>query len=171
MALERLLEVNEAGVVRVQVLEQGPQVPLVPQVPHRHEELHAAQLPALASTCMAVKGLTYKSTWDACAPFAVTLDGGDAWTFDVKKPEEGLILVGGELGPIDASLFIGSENFIRTKLFKKANRIGGYLQALVSIVAAPAKAEELEDVAKKIANRRARDSWTHIMTGANYKLS
>ena len=73
----------------------------------------AAQLPALASTCMAVKGLTYKSTWEAWAPFAVTLDGGDAWTFDVKKPEEGLILVGGELGPIDASLFIGSENFIR----------------------------------------------------------
>ena len=104
----------------------------------------AAQLPALASTCMAVKGLTYKSTWEAWAPFAVTLDGGDAWTFDVKKPEEGLILVGGELGPIDASLFIGSENFIRTKLFKKAMRIGGYLQTLVSVVAAAAKAYHAE---------------------------
>ena len=54
----------------------------------------AAQLPALASTCMADKGMRYKSTWEAWAPVTLTLDGGDAWTFDVKKPEEGLILVG-----------------------------------------------------------------------------
>ena len=54
----------------------------------------AARLPALASTCTAEKRLRYKSTWEAWAPVTLTLDGGDAWTFDVKKPEEGLILVG-----------------------------------------------------------------------------
>ena len=33
----------------------------------------------------------YKSTWEAWARFTLALDGGDAWTFDVRKPEKGLI--------------------------------------------------------------------------------
>ena len=99
---------------------------------------------------MAERGLTYKATWEAWAPRPLTLHSGETWTFDVKKPEEGLILVGGELGPIDASIVIGSDNFVRTKPLKKAEKICSYLLTLVSVALVAAKAYHAERLAFKV---------------------
>ena len=60
---------------------------------------------------MAMKGLKYKDEWEAWSPSRVTLRNGDAWTFDLKKPEEGFILAGGECGPIDVTIFVGNDNY------------------------------------------------------------
>ena len=62
----------------------------------------------------------------------MTLRNGDLWTFDLKKPEEGLILAGGECGPIDVSIFLGHESYIKAKLRKKAEKIREYLKTLLS---------------------------------------
>ena len=83
----------------------------------------AENLPALAERCLAVKGLNYKHEWEAWSPSQVTLRSGNSWTFDLKKPEEGLILAGGECGPIDVSIFLGHESYIKAKLRKKAEKI------------------------------------------------
>ena len=53
----------------------------------------------------------------------VTLRDGGTWSFDLKPPEEGLILAGGECGPIDASISLGHENYIKAKLRKKAEKL------------------------------------------------
>ena len=76
---------------------------------------------------MAVKGLKYKSEWQVWGKTEALLHSGDGWTFDIKKPHEGLILVGGELGPIESSIIIGNDNFVRATLKKKALKIGAYL--------------------------------------------
>ena len=110
----------------------------------------ADKLPELAGPCMAEKGLTYKATWEAWAPRPMTLHSGDTWKFDVKKPEEGLILFGGELGPIEVSTVIGSDNFVRAKLFEKAEKIRGYSHTLVSVASVAAKAYHAERLAFKV---------------------
>ena len=94
------------------------------------EEL-AQHLPTLAGPFMAAKGLKYKRRWEVWGKHEARLQDGDEWTFDIKKPHEGLILVGGELGPIDSSIILGDDNFIKEKLKKKAERIVGYLRTLV----------------------------------------
>ena len=52
-----------------------------------------------------------KDEWESSSPSRVTLRNGDAWTFDLKKPEEGFILAGGECGPIDVTIFVGNDNY------------------------------------------------------------
>ena len=114
--------------------------PVSSVVVHRHyadngiygmvEEL-MQHLPTLAGSCMAVKGLKYKSQWKVWGKHEVQLQSGDDCTFDIKKLHEGLILVGGELGPIDSSIILGDDNFVKEKLKKKAKRIVGYLRTLV----------------------------------------
>ena len=118
----------------------------------------AEHLPALAEKCMAdrVKGLRYKPEWEAWSPSEVTLRDGDAWTFDLKKPEEGLILAGGECGPIDATIFLGHDNYIKAKLRKKAEKIRGYLKTLVSVVKQAAKAYHVERLAFRVLKYTAR---------------
>ena len=74
----------------------------------------------------------------------VTLRDGDTWSVDLKPPDEGLILAGGECGPIDASIFLGHESWIKTKLRKKAEKLRGYLQTLVSVIEQAAKAYHVE---------------------------
>ena len=76
---------------------------------------------------MAVKGLKYKREWQVWGKAEALLHSGDGWTFDIKNTHEGLILVGGELGPIESSIIIGSDNFVRATLKKKALKIGAYL--------------------------------------------
>ena len=68
---------------------------------------------------MAVKGLKYKREWQVWGKTEALLHSGDGWTFDIKKPHEGLILVGGELGSIESSIIIGNDNFVRETLKKK----------------------------------------------------
>ena len=79
------------------------------------EEL-AQHLPTLAGPCMAGKGLKYKRKWEAWGNHEARLQSGDEWTFDIKKLHEGVILVGGELGPINTSIVLGDDNFVREKL-------------------------------------------------------
>ena len=88
----------------------------------------AENLPALAEKCMAVKGLKYKDTWEAWSSSQVTLRNGDSWAFDLKKPDEGLILAGGECGPIDVSIFLGHDNYVKAKLRKKSREDQGIPQ-------------------------------------------
>ena len=114
------------------------------------------RLPELAGPCMAEKGLTYKATWEAWAPRPMTLHSGDTWKFDVKKPEEGLILFGGELGPIEVSTVIGSDNFVRAKLFEKAEKIRGYSHTPVSVASVAAKAYHAERLAFRVLKDTAR---------------
>ena len=40
---------------------------------------------------MAVKGLKYKREWEVWARREAQLQSGDEWTFNVRKPHEGLI--------------------------------------------------------------------------------
>ena len=60
----------------------------------------------------------------------MTLRNGDSWTFDLQKPEDGLILAGGECGLIDISIFLGHEHYIKANLRKKAEKIKEYLRTL-----------------------------------------
>ena len=76
------------------------------------EEL-AQHLPELAGSCMAVKGLKYKREWEVRGKREAQLQSGDEWAFEVRTPHEGLILVGGELGPIEASVIFGDDDFVR----------------------------------------------------------
>ena len=50
----------------------------------------ASKVPVLAAKCMAVKGLRFKTIWEAWSPSEVSLQKGHDWTFDVKKPNEDL---------------------------------------------------------------------------------
>ena len=107
------------------------------------EEL-AQHLPELAGPCMAVKGLKYKREWEVWGRREAQLQSGDEWTFNVGKPHEGLILVGGELGPIVSSIIFGADDFVREKLKKKAGKLGGYLRTFVSVPKQAAKAYHAE---------------------------
>ena len=71
----------------------------------------------------------------------------EAWTFDFKKPEKGLILAGGECGPIGATIFLGNDNYVKSKLRKKAAKIQAYLKPLLSVVKQEAKAYHVERLA------------------------
>ena len=93
---------------------------------------------------MQVKGLRYKSVWEAWCPTESSRRDGDTCTFDLKKPREGLIIAGGECGPIDATLMIGSDNYVKAKLKKKAEKIRGYLQTLNAVPDATAKTYHAE---------------------------
>ena len=64
--------------------------------------------------------------------------------------EEGLILVGGELGPIEVSIVIGSDNFVRAKLLKKAEKIRDYSHTLDLVASVAAKAYHAERLAFKV---------------------
>ena len=105
---------------------------------------------------MAVKGLKYKREWQVWGKTEARLHDGDGWTFDIKKPHEGLILVGGELGPIESSIIIGNDNFVRATLRKKALKIGGFLQTLVSVPKQAAKAYHAERHAFRVLKHTAR---------------
>ena len=74
---------------------------------------------------MEVKGLQYKPVWEAWSPSEFSLEDSDSVSFDVKKPGEGLVLAGGECGPIDETIIIGNDNYIQLKLKKKALKIKG----------------------------------------------
>ena len=89
---------------------------------------------------MAVKGLKYKRQWEVWGKHEAQLQNGEDWIFYIKKPHEGLILLGGELGPIDTSIILGDDNFVREKLKKKAEKIRGYLRSLASVINQEAKA-------------------------------
>ena len=93
---------------------------------------------------MEVKGLRYKSVWEAWCPTEISLQDGDTWTIYLKKPREGLIIASGECGPIDATLMIGSDNYVKAKLKKKAEKIRGYLQTLNAVPDATAKTYHAE---------------------------
>ena len=87
----------------------------------------AENLPALAEKCMAVKGLKYKDTWEDWSPSQVAFRNGDSWIFDLKKPDEVLILASGECGPmtpVDVSIFRGHDNCVTAKLRKKREDLG-----------------------------------------------
>ena len=62
------------------------------------------------------------------------MEDGENYSFDAKKPGEGLILAGGECGPMDVTIFVDNDNFIRAKLKKKAMKIRGYLDTLGSVI-------------------------------------
>ena len=100
--------------------------------------------------------MRYKSDWEAWSPSKVTLGDGETWTFDLKKPEEGLNLAGGECGPIDAAIFLGHENLIKAKLRKKAEKLRLYLLALLSVVHQAAKAYHVERLAFRVMKMTAR---------------
>ena len=72
---------------------------------------------------MAVKGLKYKREWEVWGKREGQLQSGDEWAFEVRKPHAGLILVGGELGPIESSVIFSDDDFVREKLKKKAGII------------------------------------------------
>ena len=101
---------------------------------------------------MAVKGLKYKREWQVWGKAEALLHSGDGWTFDIKNTHEGLILVGGELGPIESSIIIGSDNFVRATLKKKALKIG----TLVSVPQQAAKAYHAERHAFRVLKHTAR---------------
>ena len=69
---------------------------------------------------MAVKGLRYKPTWEVWSLTEVSLLDGETWNFDVKRPDEGLILAGGECGPIDTTILLGSDSYIKAKVEKES---------------------------------------------------
>ena len=119
------------------------------------EEL-AQHLPELAGSCMAVKGLKYKREWEVWGKREGQLQSGDEWAFEVRKPHAGLILVGGELGPIEASVIFGGDDFVREKLKKKAGKLGGYLRTLVSVPKQAAKAYHAERHAFRVLKSTAR---------------
>ena len=104
---------------------------------------------------MAVKGLRYESEWENREPLESDAPRCDAWTFDLKKPEEGLILAGGACGPIDATIFLGNDNHTKAKLRKKAEKTK-YLQRLLSVVNQAAKAHQFERLAFRVLKMTAR---------------
>ena len=116
----------------------------------------ARNLPALAAKCMEVKGLQYKPVWEAWSPSEFSLEDSDSVLFDVKKPGEGLVLAGGECGPIDETIIIGNDNYIQLKLKKKALKIKGYLKTLVSVVERAARAYHVERLAFRVLKQTAR---------------
>ena len=65
-------------------------------------------------------------------------------------------MVGGELGPIDVSIIIGDDNFVRDKLKKKAVKIRDYLRTLVSVIHQAAKAYHAERLAFRVLKYTAR---------------
>ena len=71
---------------------------------------------------MVVKGLKYKRQWEVWEKHEAQLQSGDEYTFYIKIPHEVLILIGGELGPIDSSILLGDDNFVKEKLQKKVEK-------------------------------------------------
>ena len=105
---------------------------------------------------MAFKGLACKRRWEVWGRREAQLHSGEDWTFDIKQPGEGAILVGGELGPIDASILFGDESYIREKLKRKAEKIRGYLDTLVSVIHQAAKAYHGERFAFRVLKQTGR---------------
>ena len=114
------------------------------------------KLPALAAKCLEVKGLQYKKSWEVWSPTEFSLDDGENFSFDVKKPNEGLVLAGGECGPIDMPIIVGNDSYVRAKLLKRARRIEGYLGTLASVVDNAARAYHAERLAFRVLKQTAR---------------
>ena len=74
----------------------------------------------------------------------------------MMKPHEGLIIAGGECGPIDATLMIGSDSYVKVKLKKKAGKIRGFLQTLTAVPDVAAKAYHAERLAFRVLKETAR---------------
>ena len=86
----------------------------------------------------------------------ITLQDGPTWKFDVKKPSEGLILAGSECGPIDTTVFVGEDHYIKAKLIRKAEKLRGYLETLVSVIERAARAYHVERLAFRVLKYTAR---------------
>lgn len=96
--------------------------------------------------------MKYKPDWEAWSFSKVTLRNGNSWTSDLKEPAEGLILAGGECGPIDTTLYNISwpRQFYQSEITEKAEKIKGYRMALLSVVDQGAKAYHVERLAVRV---------------------
>ena len=109
------------------------------------------------------KGLKYKDTWEAWGPAEFTLDDGNSWTFGIKKPEEGLVIAGGECGPLETIIFLGHDNHIKQKLLEKAGKLQAYLCTPVSVVDVAAKAYHAERLASRVLKETARSRAQYVL--------
>ena len=97
---------------------------------------------------------------------------GHDWTFDVKKPNEGLISAGSECGPIDNTIFLGEDNYIKAKFItsRKAEKLRGYLETLVSVIEGAARAYHVERLAFRVLKYTARPRAQYFLRVSYWSL-
>ena len=81
-------------------------------------------LPELAAGCVGTKGLQYKAQWEGYSSTAKENIRAD---FTIHPPDAGMVLVGGGLGPLEPTVVLGAESYIRAHLENKVAE----MQALV----------------------------------------
>ena len=84
-------------------------------------------LPELAAGCVGTKGLQYKAQWEGYSSTAKENIRAD---FTIHPPDAGMVLVGGGVGPLEPTVVLGAESYIRAH---SENKVA-----------------ELQDIAKKL---------------------
>ena len=111
----------------------------------------ADSLPSLAQLCLKEKGLQYKKSWDIWCQTAYDFKNP---CFQIRAPEEGLVVVGGlvhdtEALP-DADVLIGRETFLEKHVDAFVEKIEVICRKFSEVVALAAQAHHAERISFKV---------------------
>ena len=87
-------------------------------------------LPELAAGCVGTKGLQYKAQWEGYSSTAKENIRAD---FTIHPPDAGMVLVGGGVGPLEPTVVLGAESYIRAHLENKVAEIQALVKTMLTV--------------------------------------
>ena len=98
-------------------------------------------LPELAAVCVGTKGLEYKPQWEG---YSSAVKEGIRPDFTVHPPEAGMVLVGGGVGPLEPSVVLGADSYMREHLNNKVKEIQALVKTMLTVKSVAAGAFHAE---------------------------
>ena len=87
-------------------------------------------LPELAAACVGTKGLEYKPQWEG---YSSTEKESIRQEFTIYPPEAGMVLVGGGLGPLEPSVVLGADSYVREHLNGKIADVQALVKTMLTV--------------------------------------
>ena len=81
----------------------------------------------------------------------------------IRPPEEGMVLVGGGISPLDPSVVIGADSYVRSHLLQKAQDIVAFVKTLVSVQSVAAGAFHAERLLFRVLFKTVRQRIFYIL--------
>ena len=116
-------------------------------------------LPELAAACVGVKRLEYKPQWEG---YSSTAKENVRQDFKLHPPEAGMVLVGGGVGPLEPSVVLGADLFVREHLNRKVKDVQDLVKTMLSVPKVAAGAFHAERLLFRVFVKTVRQRVTFL---------
>ena len=123
----------------------------------------AEAVPSLAEICLSVKGLQFKKSWDIWAQTPRNYSHPD---FKVRKPEEGLVVLGGLVHSTECTeveVLVGTNTFLSKHVETLSSKIEGVSVEFEKVVQLAAQAHHAERICFKVFANTMKQRVTYFL--------